>query len=531
MIHCSALRSSANWTDTEAEDLIISMDDNLVDIPWELLYDGKSFLCIRFNIGRLVSTRQSISEALPRKMSSPLKMLVLSNPLGNLKSAYKEGFSIRDKLEHLNNTVHINVRSNGITSTFVKENIRNFDIVHYSGHADYNSNNPSESGFLLEDGKLKASDIMRLIGASPLPSLVFSNACKSGHTDKWSVEEHYGQEIYGLANAFLLAGVNHYIGTFWDVQDEAGLYFAISFYSELMRGAMIGEAVRKARLELIRKYGEDTMIWASYMLYGDPTFRYVEVKRSETVSPDKQIYQETQEEPAAALSGNIRSIAETAALPQKNRSRILMGSGLILILCIIVVFYMQQKKSVSVQQMPVTVTEVSKEEKAKRIDELATSLIRSYEEKQKNGQGKPEAIQKNVLPTMVFMNMKTYGVNDMEVEYILSRVTTTLQDTKKVQVVERELLDKLLEELKLSSSQLADPATALKVGRILSARIISTGSIMKEDNNWQISLRLIETETTSIKAALTATIKTKEKDEVADKLSSEILNKLGNGPL
>jgi CHAT domain-containing protein len=509
---------------TAAGDLIISIDDNLVDIPWELLYDGKSFLCLRFNIGRLVRTRQSISETSSRNIKLPLKMLILSNPQGNLKSAYLEGFSIRDELEYLDNTVHINVKSNDITSNFVKSNIRNFDIVHYSGHADYDSSTPSESGFLLEDGKLKASDIINLIGTVPFPSLVFSNACKSGHTDKWAVGEHYGKEIYGLANAFLLAGVNHYIGTFWDVQDEPGLHFALAFYNELMQGAMIGEAVRAARLELIRRYGEDTIIWASYMLYGDPSFKYVGLKRSEAHNAETLKYQGTVREQVEALSGNTRSIEATAEFNSKKRTWILIGAGLLLILGVLGVFYIgKPRMNIPVRQVEVPVAEILKDEK---IDALVASLIRAYEERQKKGVTHIASASLKAQPAMVFLNIKNYGVNDADKEYILAKVADILQSTKKMQVVEREVLDKLLQELKLSSSQLADPANALKVGKILSAGIISTGSIVRDGNEWQISLRLIETETTSVKAAITETVITKEKDVVAENLSNEILKKV-----
>ncbi len=133
---------------------------------------------------------------------------------------------------------------------------------------------------------------------------------------------------------------------------------------------------------------------------------------------------------------------------------------------------------------------------------------------------------RSILPTLAFLNIKTNGITVVEKEYILSRITDTLHDSKRVQVVERGVLDKLLEELKLSSSQLADPATALRIGRILSAKLISTGSIVRDGNEWQVSMRMIETETTLIKAALTEGLKTKEKKNVAERLSQEILKKI-----
>ena len=69
---------------------------------------------------------------------------------------------------------------------------------------------------------------------------------------------------------------------------------------------------------------------------------------------------------------------------------------------------------------------------------------------------------------------------------------------KGIQVVDRALLDKLLAELRLGSSELADPDTQLKLGRILAARLTAAGSVRNTETQGQASLRLIDTETTGI---------------------------------
>ena len=42
---------------TEARNLVLYVDDKLVHVPWELLFDGRQFLCRRFAMGRIVRTR------------------------------------------------------------------------------------------------------------------------------------------------------------------------------------------------------------------------------------------------------------------------------------------------------------------------------------------------------------------------------------------------------------------------------------------------------------------------------------------
>ena len=82
--------------ESEAEHLTINLDDQLVQIPWELLHDGKQFLCQRFSMGRLVKTRQTTARTRSRKLDRPLKALILADPEDNLESARREGTEIHD---------------------------------------------------------------------------------------------------------------------------------------------------------------------------------------------------------------------------------------------------------------------------------------------------------------------------------------------------------------------------------------------------------------------------------------------------
>ena len=261
---------------TLSDTLVLYIDDHLVHIPWELLFDGEEFLCLKFGMGRIVSTRQSITGIQKRKKSSTLKMLVIADPQGNLDAAYKEGIKIRDELSKHEDRIKVNLVSNRVDIQYIKKNIRDFDVVHYAGHADYGLDEPSNSGWIISDGKWTSSDIVKMAGGSPVPFLIFSNACHSGRTTEWNIKEGFEAKIYGLANAFLLAGVSHYIGTFWEILDSPGYVFAIEFYKAIGENASIGLALKTARKRLIEVFGNDSIIWASYMLYGDPTFKVLD---------------------------------------------------------------------------------------------------------------------------------------------------------------------------------------------------------------------------------------------------------------
>jgi len=96
-----------------------------------------------------------------------------------------------------------------------------------------------------------------------------------------------------------------------------------------------------------------------------------------------------------------------------------------------------------------------------------------------------------------------------------------------VAVVDRALLDKVMAELKLGSSDLADPDTQLKLGRILAARLIVTGSLVDLGAEKLVSVRAVDTETTAI--ALSSSLKEKpvfEPISAAESLAQSIANML-----
>ena len=250
---------------TGANILTLRLEDTLVHIPWELLYNGREFLCRRFAVGRIASTCQT-------SPSAPFNALVIADPRGDLEAAYREGLEIKAFLDQRRDAFQVDFKSHPVNAAFVRKNLRDYDIVHYAGHADYHPQNPCESSWLLADGKLRANEVCAMGGLQPMPALVFSNACQSGHSTEWNTDD--GERIFGLANAYLLAGVQHYIGTHCEVLDETSAYFARQFYRFLAEDISVGEALRRSRNELIQAYGEETLAWASYLLYGDPAFTF-----------------------------------------------------------------------------------------------------------------------------------------------------------------------------------------------------------------------------------------------------------------
>lgn len=273
---------------TQFLDLNLFLDEELTYIPWELLYDGKDFLCLNFNLGRLVRTKERISLTQYRSLSGKQKMLILANPTDDLKSAYLEGIYVKNQLDRKRNEISVDFKSTHIDKFYVKKNLRDYDIVHFAGHCEYDPHNPSNSGWVLSDGIFSIPDIIALGESLSLPSLVFSNACYSAKIKPDLIDVDYQTKTYSLASAFLFSGVRHYIGAIRRIEDPVSLAFSHEFYNQLINGRSVGECLRLGRLRLIKEYGMTAISWVSYLLYGDPNFVFFRSKARPAVPKFKK---------------------------------------------------------------------------------------------------------------------------------------------------------------------------------------------------------------------------------------------------
>ena len=105
----SKVREKLNTT--TAVNLTLHLDDKLVHIPWELFFNGRDFLCRRFGIGRIVKTRQALASLTSRTLRSPIKLLVLADPQGDLGASYREGIDLRNLLDEKAETFLVDFKS------------------------------------------------------------------------------------------------------------------------------------------------------------------------------------------------------------------------------------------------------------------------------------------------------------------------------------------------------------------------------------------------------------------------------------
>ena len=271
------------------KDLTLSVDEQLIFIPWELLYTGEDFLCLKFNLGRSINMNKEIDIEDRRHLRFPLKVLIVANPTGDLLSSYQEGLKIKNFLLRYQD-LEVDFKSSEVDTLYLKKNLSEYDLFHFAGHYEFDSVQPSESGLVFKDGRLKPYDFAMLFQDQRFPYLVFLNACQSTRAECNPHNFQNWQYLYSLAQTFLLGGSQHYVGCFWKVQDDTAVEFACDFYEQILKGYSIGFALRQARINFIEKHGIEAIAWANYLLYGDPGYIFAKPSFSKRTFLGKEIF-------------------------------------------------------------------------------------------------------------------------------------------------------------------------------------------------------------------------------------------------
>jgi CHAT domain-containing protein/tetratricopeptide (TPR) repeat protein len=114
------------------------------------------------------------------------------------------------------------------------------DVVHLAAHGHPRADNPLFSHLRMVDGPLTAYDLERTPG---MASLAVVSACDAGRT-----VERQGNEVFGLATAFLARRCRTLIGPLLCVPDVETVPHMVALHEQLRSGRSPAEAMMQARL-------------------------------------------------------------------------------------------------------------------------------------------------------------------------------------------------------------------------------------------------------------------------------------------
>lgn len=148
-----------------------------------------------------------------------------------------------------------------------------------------------------------------------------------------------------------------------------------------------------------------------------------------------------------------------------------------------------QKDKDKKNQLPETQTQ-SLEQK---LDELSNDISKELTDGQKTTVAVAEFVD---------LNGKTSDFG----KFLSEELVTRLFKTKKLKVVERQRLDKVIAEQKLSLTELIESSSAKRIGRILGVEAIVAGSISEIGSGFRVNARIINTESGELISASGITV-------------------------
>ncbi|MGE0128718.1 MAG: CHAT domain-containing protein [Blastocatellales bacterium] len=141
--------------------------------------------------------------------------------------------------------------------------------IHFATHGLVSERQPQYSGLILtldddprEDGLLQVYEIFNL---KLQADLVVLSACQTGLGRQLK-----GEGIIGLTRAFMYAGAPSVVVSLWRVADASTAELMVGFYQHLDRGGDKAEALRRAKLGLMKnpRYAHP-YFWAPFVLVGE----------------------------------------------------------------------------------------------------------------------------------------------------------------------------------------------------------------------------------------------------------------------
>jgi hypothetical protein len=260
--------------DLDRTALLLMVDETVLHLPWEMMFDTDNAPLVLAPFGRVVTTRVSPPTGRDLTMEDPtVRILAVENPTDDL-AASERVMEVIHGLRPANPDLDIQVttlaKGDATRRRFTETVVAgDFDIVHFAGHGRFDGDHPSDSAVVLADGLLTDEHVLKLRWKQP-PFVVWNSSCESARVGPGTRIVSNARRSNGLASAFLSRGVEAYLGHYFFVEDTSAAEFSETFYTTLLRERNVGRAVQEARQRAIDRFaGECDLTGLGAVFFGD----------------------------------------------------------------------------------------------------------------------------------------------------------------------------------------------------------------------------------------------------------------------
>jgi CHAT domain-containing protein len=283
------------------DSLVLQVDELTADLPWETFVDRLAAdLPLACRVGLLRQFRSRELRATPGRKLADSALVFGDPPTGSLRlpAASDEARAVAGRLAATGIAVTLldfeDEALGEASARRIHEALwsRDYRIVHIASHGFYRvpgaprgaqPSHPSmvEGGVAIGEGSFLTADDFRNLRVAP--ELVFLNCCNLGQLQPEPEPERDAGRVLdpaehndlaaSVAYQLMSIGVNAVVVAGWPVVDDVAALFAERFYAAMLDGVPYGDAVKMAREETYRLFGDADNTWAAYQCYGDPGFQ------------------------------------------------------------------------------------------------------------------------------------------------------------------------------------------------------------------------------------------------------------------
>jgi CHAT domain-containing protein len=232
-------------------------------LPFAAISSKEQYLVDGFSIFYLPNAGM-IKYVLKKQMTQEMKVLAFANP--DLDEKQLELSYTKAEVENIEKNIPQTTifQGNEATKAKVKENISNYDVVHFAIPGIYEKSVPVKSGLMFtsahpDDRRLTAGEIFKLKFKG---RAILMSSCHV--LSELSLN---GAEIATLNTSFVYAGSPSVVSTIWNIEDKSRVNFMDIFYSNLKKDESIADSLRTTQNEMI-KLGYQPYDWAAFILTG-----------------------------------------------------------------------------------------------------------------------------------------------------------------------------------------------------------------------------------------------------------------------
>lgn len=321
-----AYRASLSWANREGAGLRIRLRlsdaPDLVDIPWEFLFDPLERRFVALSVDSpIVRFLDVPGTTKPFELVPPVRVLVIIASPSDF-----EPLQVEAEWARLKEAVsEIEARGQIVLERLSRPTLaelqralrRDYHVLHFIGHGGFDAT--SQDGLLVfEDDKGRGSEVSApylstLLRDADSLRLAVLNACdgaRSSRTDPFA----------GVAQSLLQQGVPAVVAMQFEITDDAAITFAREFYGAFADGYSIEASVGEARKSIFA--GQNDSEWGTPVLY----LRSIEgpIFRIAPLPPSSAIVQPVAGPPAVEAK---QPVADGDAITQVPRAAAAEDSG------------------------------------------------------------------------------------------------------------------------------------------------------------------------------------------------------------